>query len=347
MEDTFDRQARISALLAEAEAVEWTPEWMPECAPECAPGWRPDAGSIPVAGSGAGMGIDADLAAGADGDPDLDDTDPVVRRWRIEQVVALRAQMSRLQALEHRQLAALAQTVEDAVAPGTGGADLEQAMRSLTAELATACRVSTATMQARLGLAHLMVHNFPVTLDALQAGQVESGHVRTITLYGGSITDQADRAEYERLVLERAGQVTPGRLTRYAQLTASRIGKVSFQDRHQRAREARWVHLSDEDNGMAKLTLYVTKLLGTAIWDRLTAQATAIHHDNTNTDADLRTFDQIRTDLACELLLTGATLRRPGRPPSGRFRYSCRGVGGNPGAVAAGSGWGSGGVGRR
>jgi len=34
------------------------------------------------------MGVDVEVAAGADGDPDLDDTDPVVRRWRVEQVVA-------------------------------------------------------------------------------------------------------------------------------------------------------------------------------------------------------------------------------------------------------------------
>jgi hypothetical protein len=210
--------------------------------------------------------------------------------------------------------------VEDTVAPGVGGAELEQAMRSLTAELAAACRVSAPTMQARLGLAHLMVHNFPATLEGLQAGRVESGHVRTITLHGGSITDPADRAEYERLVLERAGRVTPGRLTKYAQLTASRVGKVSFQDRHKKAREARCVRLSDEDDGMATLTLYVTKLLGTAIWDRLTEQAKAIHSANTCTDdqanhaSDPRTFDQIRTDLATELLLTGQPTGGPDAP---------------------------------
>jgi hypothetical protein len=260
------------------------------------------------------MGFGVEVAAGADGDPGLDDTDPVVRRWRVEQVVELRAEISRLQALEHRQLAALGQTVPEAVAPGVGGADLESAFRSLAAELAVACRVSTATMQARLAEAHLMVTCFPATLQALQEGRVQAGHVRTITVHGGCIQDADTRAEYERLVLQKAALVTPGRLVRFAQLTAARVGTVTFDERHKTARAGRWVRLSEDDHGMSKLTLYITTVLGQAVWDRLTEQATAIHRDNAQTGVDPRSFDQIRTDLVTELLLTGQPSGDPDAP---------------------------------
>ena len=262
-----------------------------------------------------------DPHAGADpADPDapgatgLEGTDPLVRRWRIEQIVAGRAEMARLQAIEARHLAALSDTVETHTEPGVGGQRLELAFRSLTAELAVACRVSAGTMQARLGQAHLLVTNFPATLEALQAGRIEAGHVRTIMLHGGCIDDVDARARYEGIVLQRAALVSPGRLTKHAQLTAARVGEVSFQDRHQKAKGARSVRLSEGDNGMSTLSVYLPTLLAAAIWDRITAQTKAIHQAATGNGGDPRTFDQIRADLASELLLTGQPTGDPDAP---------------------------------
>jgi hypothetical protein len=254
-------------------------------------------------------------------DPDPLGNDPVgsidvsgAIRVGVDRVTGLQAQMSRLQALQMRELADLEQRAENAVPQGATQEQRDWAHRSMAAELAVACQVSTATMQSRLSEAHLMVHNFPASVDALEGGRIQAGHLRAIALHGRCIDDPDSRARYEELVLERAGRVTPGRLTKYAQLTASRVGDVSFDARHKKAREDRCVRLSDEDDGMATLTLYVTTVLGTAIWDRLTEQAKAIHNDNTTNAADPRTFDQIRADLACELLLTGQPTGDPDAP---------------------------------
>ncbi|HUG50616.1 MAG TPA: DUF222 domain-containing protein, partial [Terrimesophilobacter sp.] len=140
--------------------------------------------------------------------------------------------------------------------------------------------------------------------------------------------DEADaRARYEGIVLQQATLVSPGRLAKHAQLTATRVGNVSFQDRHKKAREDRCVRLSEEDHGMSRLVLYLPTLHAAAIWDRLTQQTNAIHQATmTNTDGggadhadghpvrDPRTFDQIRTDLACDLLLTGQPSGGPDAP---------------------------------
>jgi hypothetical protein len=183
-------------------------------------------------------------------------------------------------------------------------------------------------MQSRLAEAHLLVEQFPATLTAWQAGRIEAGHVRTIMLHGASITDPNARAHYEAIVLHRATQVTPGRLAKHAQLTATRVADVSFEDRHRKARQDRCVRLSEDDHGMSRLVLYLPTLHAAAIWDRLTQQTNAIHQaaaaktgtgggtDQTGdrTAPDPRTFDQIRTDLACDLLLTGQPSAGPDAP---------------------------------
>jgi hypothetical protein len=337
MEDSFEQAARIAELLAETAALDWDLNWHPDApadsgveGPAAGVGWRPD------------RGVDLDPHAGADpgadpagpGTTGLEGTDPMVRRWRIEQITAGRAQMARLQALEARHLAALSDTVRAATepepntVPGTSSERLEWAFRSLTAELAVACRVSSRTMQSRLAEAHLLVGQFPATLTAWQEGRIEAGHVRTIMLHGASIDEADARAEYEGIVLQQAALVSPGRLAKHAQLTATRVGNVSFEERHRKAREDRCVRLSGEDHGMSRLVLYLPTLHAGAIWDRLTQQTKAIHQATmTNTDdgggadnaaghavRDPRTFDQIRTDLACDLLLTGQPSGGPDAP---------------------------------
>ena len=85
------------------------------------------------------------------------------------------------------------------------------------------------TMQSRLAEAHLLVGQFPATLTAWQEGRIEAGHVRTIMLHGGSIDEADARAQYEGIVLQQATLVYPGRLAKHAQLTATRVGNVSFE----------------------------------------------------------------------------------------------------------------------
>ena len=251
---------------------------------------------------------------------------------RVDRVVQIRRQMSRLQALERRELAALTEDVETHLPTDAGAGQREWAHRSMLAELAVACRVSKPTMAGRIGEADVTVHAFPATLRALEAGLIEAGHVRVIADNGGLIDDDERRARYEELVLERAEAVAPGRLKTFAQRTAIRVGKVSFEDRHKAARDGRCVRLRTMDDGMSELYLYVSTVIAAPIWDRLTEQGKAISQNpgvgsnhqtegeadsSTGSGQDLRdprSIDQIRADLACELLLTGQPSGDPDAP---------------------------------
>jgi hypothetical protein len=252
----------------------------------------------------------------------------VSARERVDRVVEIRRHLSRLQALERRELAALTAGVEAHLPAGVGTGEREWAHRSLLAELSVACRVSRPTMAGRVGEAGLIAHAFPATLNALEEGRIEAGHVRVIAQHGALIDDDQARTRYEELVLARAAEVTPGRLAGFAQLTAARVGEVSFEDRHRAAREGRCVRLRTGEDGMSEISLYVATVLATPIWDRLTHQAEAIHRHNNDAAsgegdgadasggavADPRTFDQLRADLACELLLTGQPSGDPDAP---------------------------------
>ena len=145
----------------------------------------------------------------------------------------------------------------------------------------------------------MLVDLFPNTLESLAAGEIGLGHARVIVEHGAPLDDDTVRAKYEHIVLERAVKVTPGRLTRTAELTATRLRGGTFEERHDAAADARNVLVKRMKDGMSLMTFYLPTVLTAAIWDRLCRQAKAIKNAG-----DPRTLDQIRCDLGAELLLT-------------------------------------------
>lgn len=228
---------------------------------------------------------------------------------RVERVISIRAGLARLAAMEARELAALADDIDAGTTSGntTGTTDLEY--RSLVAELAVAVRVSDRTMAARLDEAMTLARKFPATLDALEAGAIDRGHVCTIVESGSMIDDASARARFEKEVLQKAMDLTPGRLRRVARLAAERLTRVSFEERHAVAREQRQVAVFELDDGMSQLIHTLPTALAMAMWDRLTQQAKAVKNAG-----DPRTFDQLRSDFATELVLTGQPSGDPDAP---------------------------------
>ena len=152
------------------------------------------------------------------------------------------------------------------------------------------------------------------TLNALEAGIIDRGHACVIVESGSIIEDDAARARFEEAVLHKAATLTPGRLRRVARLAAERLTSVSFEDRHAKAREQRNVAINEVGDGMSQLIHTLPTALAEAVWDRLTQQARAITTSAIKNAGDTRTFDQIRSDLAAELLLTGQPSGDPDAP---------------------------------
>ena len=226
-------------------------------------------------------------------------------RSRIDDLVTLRRRMSALQVEEMRELSAIAklnrQEAEQRfpLEHPDWANSVETAQRSLAAELALANKVSARTMENRIGEAEQLVDLFPETLETLATGEIGLGHARVIMEHGAPLDDDK-RAKFEHIVLEQAIEVTPGRLTRTAESVANRLSGDTLDERHNAATDARNVSLKPLKDGMAIMTIYLPKILGTAMWDRLCQQAKAVRNAG-----DPRTLDQIRCDLAAELLLTG------------------------------------------
>lgn len=248
----------------------------------------------------------------------LSDTGPSATPTRADLVAEfanIQKQSSRLRAKEQHLLAELSQQVRASLG-GDSSRVRELAMRSLAAELGATGRLSDRTITSRINMADTMVGRFPATVSALGRGEITWGHATTIVDAGETIDDVEARSEYEQVVLERAASATPARLLSFARVTAASIGKVDFQQRHDKAAEGRRILLTTLDDGMSQLTHILPTVLGQAIWDRLTQQAKAVAHATAESDADPdpRTYDQLRSDLAADLLLTGQPSADPGAP---------------------------------
>ncbi len=153
-----------------------------------APGFAVDEESIPADTSG--FDVDAwfaELVA----ELEAEDTIAAV----MERTLELRRQQARLIALEQRELADLASRTRLRLPEGAKPKDIELAMRSLTAELAVLHRVSDRTMAARIAEAETLVSQFPSTLECLELGRIQLGHVRTIVEQGLAIQDADVRAD--------------------------------------------------------------------------------------------------------------------------------------------------------
>ncbi len=175
----------------------------------------------------------------------------------------------------------------------------EIAWRSMVAEIAVATRQADRTVQAMMGQATVLVHDLPAVLDALTCGRISFGHARVILEHALGIEGDA-LDEYQRLTLDRAEITTPGKLAAAARVAAVRLRAGAFEEQHVRAREARNVSIRDLDNGMSELLHLLPTPFAAAIFDRLTRQAKAVA-----ATGDPRTRDQLRSDLATDLLLVG------------------------------------------
>lgn len=200
--------------------------------------------------------------------------------------------------------------------------------RSMIAELATATRTSERTVQRRLWDAWDLCERFPALVTALESGRVTRGHVAVIHEAGAAIDDAECRARFTHQAIERADELTPGRLRPVAQLLAARAQPRTLDERHAEARLRRAVRIVDGSDGMADLIATLPAVLARGIHDRLTQLAHAAIDARGQTPdapcaadasaapdgsaaeaggdlaADGRCLDEVRADAFCALLLT-------------------------------------------
>lgn len=206
-------------------------------------------------------------------------------------------------------------------------------LRCIAAQIGAELHLDDRTVQTRMHDAHLLVTGFAATVDALAHGRITKAHADVI-LHTGSVLDQPDvRAAFETVVLEWAERETAGRTRAYARQLAERLHPRSMAERHADAADERSITVIDLDDGMSEIIARVPTVLARGILDRLTRCARAIGDADRerlarargaagSPDAvgspdgpcsaaeplprDERTLDQVRSDVFCDMLLTGA-----------------------------------------
>lgn len=245
-------------------------------------------------------------------------------RSLIVSLQVTQAQIASLQARETTLYTSLTELValQTARLPEGPRRDREMPLRTATAEIATALRITERTVHRRMSDASTLMLRFGRTHAALSEGRISRAHASVIIDAGVAIADDEARAAFELAALDRAEIETAGRLRSIVQSIAARVRPVSIAERHRAARERRGVFVRDIEDGMAELSAVLPAVLAHGIHDRLTQMA---HHVRTAaraeaavaageaddaagsaTPTDDRTTDQLRADILTDLALAGS-----------------------------------------
>jgi hypothetical protein len=192
--------------------------------------------------------------------------------------------------------------------------------RALIADLAASTLTSEWTVTRLLTEAVDLCARFSPGVDALARGEISRAHLAVIHDTGGLITDDDARANFLEVALDRASRLTPGRLAPAMRAIAERFHDRTLDERHADAVVRRCVEMVDLPDGLAALTLTHDATLVHGIHDRLTAQARSVVSarepaagadgatekaaDSGTEPVDARTMDQLRADIAADVLLS-------------------------------------------
>ncbi|MGA1837392.1 DUF222 domain-containing protein [Herbiconiux sp. 11R-BC] len=185
------------------------------------------------------------------------------------------------------------------------------AMRSLTAEISCATRLSEGTITRMLNDSETIVGTLPATLEALSASTISYRHAQLMAA-AASALPRDSRGSFERALLPVAATTTAARFERSARSERERLHPESIEARSATAIAERSVTLSPDVDGMAWLTCHLPAVAAVAIDSRLTRIARSAQ-----TAAEPRSRSQLRADALATLLLGPPSARSvAARPPS-------------------------------
>ncbi|WP_164478197.1 HNH endonuclease signature motif containing protein [Microbacterium sp. ABRD28] len=251
-----------------------------------------------------------------------------------DELAKLRRRRAALEAKETRLLAdAYALTLEQRSRIGSvSSRERDMPLRSMALELGMAVRVNDRAMQTQMHDAHELIELFPQTMEALVEGRVTRAHAQVIQDAGRVIEDANDRAAFERIVLVEAERQTVPRTKKYALQRAAVLDPRPLQERHDTAIRERRVWVTDLDDTLSTLTILGGNVYIHGAFNRLTGQGTTIKdvdrakrrkYAATQGEADApeeetaepwfddRSLDEIRCDLALDMLLAGSPVIDP------------------------------------
>ena len=207
---------------------------------------------------------------------------------RAERLVEEIAHLDRMIAkAEGRKAAAIASLAAIAHAEGKRSANpdgIDYARRAMAAEVAAVTRTHPVAAKNSLEDAELLTIDLPETHAALQEGRISARHARVIAEAGRKIDPDARGVLDGQAVVLAEGR-TPGDLGKIVRKRAAEITELSLRERHEREKKRRFVSVTDLDDAMSRLVLYLPTFEAHAIYERSTALAKVVKSDRTKTRA--------------------------------------------------------------
>jgi hypothetical protein len=169
-------------------------------------------------------------------------------------------------------------------------------LRSAGCEVALALKLAPATGEDRVATARRLVEEFPATLAALRAGDIDWRRAKLITEVADRVGLEAAH-RVETRVLPKAGQRTLAQHRRAVERAILAVDPAGAEQRHTRAAAGRRVAFYPLEDGMGQLTAELTADGLAAVRAVLDAAAATISQQ----PGEARSMDQLRADALVEL----------------------------------------------
>jgi hypothetical protein len=192
----------------------------------------------------------------------------------------------------------------EAVGRGAGVRDIVE--RSIRLELAAAMRITEYAAGRLIVQAEAMVRRYPAAWQSLSGGRMTERHAEILV----DLVDQVrpelrDEAAARAVALAEAQPV--GTFRRALRAVIETLHAATLEERHAAALQARRVVVEPGDDGMGLLHVHAPMVELHALFGRITGIAKTI----TGRGGETRTLDQVRADVACDLLIDGVTDTTP------------------------------------
>ncbi|MDQ1130821.1 HNH endonuclease signature motif containing protein [Microbacterium sp. SORGH_AS_0888] len=192
-------------------------------------------------------------------------------------------------------------------AGGFGEAAPAVLLRSLRLELAAALRVTEYVAGDLLRRSVALCDHFPEVLTALSTSRITERHADLLIDALEEIEpEHSGRLLEEGLALAERQPV--GTFRRALSALSNTLRAATLETRHTEAVAHRLTSIEAAADGMAWFHLYGPHVEVLAIQSRLTAMASSLRAGD---DEETRTIDQLRADVACDLLIEGDTRLHP------------------------------------
>ena len=193
-----------------------------------------------------------------------------------------------------------------AEAAGRGDAVRDILERSLRLELAAAMRITEYAAGRLLAHADALVNRYPAALDSLSSGRITERHAEILVDLVDELPPE-ERGGILDLAVTLAEEEPVGVFRRSLRNQIVKAQVATLEERYARAILRRRVVVESGADGMAMLLLPLPAVEAHAIYGRITAVAKAM----SKVEGETRTLDQLRADIAADLLIDGTTEHLP------------------------------------